>query len=903
MALTPGTRLGAYEVTAQLGAGGMGEVYRAHDTTLGRDVALKVLPEAFAADADRVARFQREAKTLAALNHPHIAQIYGLEDIGAGGRALVMELVEGDDLSQRIARGPMPLDEALPIAKQIADALEAAHEQGIIHRDLKPANIKVRPDGTVKVLDFGLAKAMEPTGVASPSVSQSPTISPTAMTQAGMILGTAAYMSPEQTRGKPLDKRTDIWAFGCVLYEMLTGKRAFEGEGVSDTLATVLKGEPDWAALPATLPPSIRALIEGCLRKDRTQRIGDISAALFLLNQPMTAFGGVPTHVVPTSRPSWRRALPIAATAIVVAGATAGMMWMSRPVITHTLSRFVFTLPDGQVFTSASRRHVALSPDGTQLVYVANRRLYRRLMADLDARPVVGTQIGDTGVLNPVFSPDGRSIAFYALADSTIKRIAATGGAPVTICQAASPYGMTWDESGIWFGNGSLGIMRVSATGGTPEIAVKIRAGELASQPQLLPDGRTLLFTLSKTAGLDRWDKSQIVAQSLKSGERRVLVEDGFDAQYVPTGHIIYARGGVLFAVRLDLERLQVIGAPVPMVEGVRGSPGTGAPYVLAVSNGSLAYVTGPISAAGLEDQALVRYDRTGALEPLKLPPAAYEFPRVSPDGKQVAFGKDDGKETAVWIYQLSGASSIRRLTFGGRNRFPVWSPDSQRIAFQSDREGDLAIFWQRADGSDTAERLTKPERGTSHVPQSWSSNDDVLLYSVVQASGYSLWALSLKDRKVARFDTVRSSTPVAATFSPDSRWVAYTSDERGSRTIYVQPVPATGAKYQISKNDDGHHPMWSPDGKELFYVPDPSSFAVVTIATQPSFTFGDPVSVPRRFTESPSTERSIDITPDGKWFVAVSPAGMTASGTPAHEEIIIILNWFEELKARVPTK
>jgi serine/threonine-protein kinase len=473
-----------------------------------------------------VARFQREAKVLASLNHQNIATIHGLEQAD-GAHALVMELVEGEDLAQRIARGAIPIDEALPIAKQIAEALEAAHEQGIIHRDLKPANIKVRPDGTVKVLDFGLAKAMDPPA-SSPGVSQSPTITTPAMTQAGMILGTAAYMSPEQAKGRPADKRSDVWAFGCVLYEMLTGKRVFEGEDVSDTLANILKSEPEWHALPANLPEHIRLLVRRCLEKDRSRRVSDASIARFLITEPVTAASAVTAAVgvATPARSLWRRALPAVVTAVVVCALTAGAMWRPPPWVPAPVTRFAMALPDSQQWSGLTRSTIAVSPAGTHIVYTANRRLYLRSLSDLEVRPVTGADNSGTPT-NPVFSPDGRSIAYFEL--GAIKRIALSGGAAVTVCQADFPYGMSWDGDTIFFGQGSKGIMRVPANGGKPEMVVSVKTGELAHGPQLLPDGQTLLFTLatgvSAAERADRWDKARIVAESLKSHERTTVID------------------------------------------------------------------------------------------------------------------------------------------------------------------------------------------------------------------------------------------------------------------------------------------------------------------------------------------------------------------------------------------
>ena len=918
MPLSAGTRLGPYEIVAPLGAGGMGEVYRARDMKLDRDVAIKVLPELFVSDPERVARFQREAKTLASLNHPHIAQIYGLEgrDRQDATAFIVMELVDGADLAQRIARGPIPPDEALPIAKQIAEALEAAHEAGIIHRDLKPANIKLRPDGTVKVLDFGLAKAMEPAGTASASATMSPTITTPAMTGIGMILGTAAYMSPEQAKGRPADKRSDIWAFGCVLYEMLTGRRAFEGEDVSDTLAAVLRGEPDWTALPANVSRMTRILLMRCLEKDRKKRIGDISTALFLIGEPAVA--GLDTSVeLQSGAPGWRRAIPFVATAVVTAALAAGVVRGLMPSPNALpVSRFTVPLPEDQVFTNDGRHVLAISPDGTQMVYVANGQLHLRSMSALEATAIPGTK-SRQGVLNPAFSPDGRSVAFWEADDGTIKRIAVNGGAAVTLCTAERPMGIAWDASGILFGQ-SRGIMRVAAAGGEPETLVRVAEGEVAHGPQMLPDGRRVLFTVATGASTDRWDKAKVVLQSLDSGDRKTVIDGGSDGRFLPTGHIVYALGGTLLAVPFDSRRLEVTGGPVPILEGIRrgNTPelNPGVAHFSVSNTGALVYIPGPVSLTAA-DQQLVRLDHKGGIQTLRLPRGRYEAPRVSPDGRRLAFGTEDAREAIVWIFDLSGTTSMRRLTVEGRNRYPIWSVDGERVAFQSVREGDASIFWQRADGTGRAERLTSAEPGTFHIPESWSPKGDRFLFSVIRkaAVGASLWTFSLPDRKVEPFGGVQfaSANLPRAVFSPDGRWVAYMSDETGISGVYVQPFPATGAKYPISTGRAvSVSPLWSPDGKAILYVdmayPRTGGLVVVSLTTEPTFTFGNPVVVPSGALQTggvsaPYSSRRFDMAPDGA-IIGTAEADQTSS-QPRASRIEIVLNWFTELQQRVPLR
>jgi serine/threonine-protein kinase len=922
MTLAPGTRLGAYHILSAVGAGGMGEVYKARDTKLDRDIAIKVLPPAFAADPERIARLEREAKTLASLNHPNIAHIYGLED-STSTPALVMEFVEGPTLADRIARGPIPLDEALPIARQIADALEAAHEHGIIHRDLKPANIKVRDDGTVKVLDFGLAKAMEPvaSGASSAVLANSPTItSPALMTGVGVLLGTAAYMSPEQAKGRPADKRSDIWAFGCVLYETLTGRRAFEGDDVSDTLAAVLRGQPDWDALPAGLPEHIGLMLRRCLEKDRLRRIADISTARFLISEPLASSAPASgSRALPSRRSGWRRTGWSLASAITGGALVGAIVWSLRPSVPpQPVTRFTYTLDEGEAFTNLIRSLIALSQDGTQIAYVANRRVYLKSTKDLHAAPIPGTE-SPQGVTNPVFSPDGHWIAFWSSADNTLKKIATSGGAPQTLCKAINPYGMSWDGTSIFFGQGAVGILRVAENGGNPETVVKANDNEIPYGPQLLPDQRSLLFTLVTGTAPDRWDTAQIVVQQLGSTQRKPIFKGGADARFVPTGHLLYALGGVLFALPFDVRHLEVTGGPVAVVEGVAragAASSLGAAQFALSRTGTLAYLPGPGS-AGSSQLDLALLDRAGTVNRLKLPPRPYQAPRFSPDGRQLAVGVDDGREAHVWVYELSGANSIHQLTLGGKNRFPVWSRDNTHVAFQSDREGDPAIWWQRADGTDTAVRLTTPERGHTHIPDAWSPKDDALLFEDAGGSTLALSMLSPSDKKASLFDAARSSYPsnflLSAVFSPDGKWIAYASHETENQRpqVYVRPFPATDGS--ISTMGDGATPFW-PNPNELYFSPgDPGQpLLVARVTTQPAFRFGTPAPVPRpgaiivpgaprNYDGAPGSEQIVIVVDASGLTTALGPGGVFANGNLA--QIHVVTNWFEELKQRVPRK
>jgi serine/threonine protein kinase len=915
VALTTGARLGPYEITARIGVGGMGEVYRATDTNLKRAVAIKVLPESVAGDSDRLARFQREAEVLASLNHPHIAAIYGLERSN-GTTALVMELVEGPTLADRIAEGPIPLNETVPLSRQIAEALEAAHEQGIIHRDLKPANIKVRSDGTVKVLDFGLAKAMEPAAVSSPGVSQSPTITTPAMTQAGIVLGTAAYMSPEQARGQVADKRSDVWAFGCVLFEMLTGTRAFGGDGMSDTLASVLRSDPEWSRLPRDVPREMHALIRRCLAKDRRQRVSDMSTAKFVLTEladpstPQAVRGDAgATTASPGSR--WKQILPAVATVAVTAIGVTVAVWTLRstpspPVVV----RFSFTPEGKQSFTGTPQQVVAISPDGTRLAYTADGRIFVRSIGELEARAI--TDMSKFAV-NPVFAPDGESIVFVTLTERgpTLTRVPFSGGPALvlsTLEGTPSFSGISWSRDGILVGAvGTVrGVVRVSPNGGAVERVISLEVGEIVHGPQMLPDGQTVLFTLgrAKNSGDDLWDKAQVVTQSLVDGTRRVVIDGGSDGRYVPTGHLVYAVGGTIYAVPFDPRTLEVTGAAVPVIPGVRRATGgaSGTAQLAISETGTLAYLPGP----SLTARSLVLGDGKNDPALLRIAPAAYVHPRISPDGRLLAVGRSDGASSDIWTYDLSGKAEIKRLTFGGQSRFPVWSADSRRVTFQSGQ--DNAIWWQAADGSGP-QRLTSPAQGEEHVPEAWSRDGTKLLFSIFKESRYSLWVRTL-DGRTERFGQAESAEPLSASLSPDGRWIVYAATDLAganlsrNRGVFVERFPFTGEKHQAPKILLDYHPTWAPNGRSLFYVPGSNRPIVsVPVTTQPAVAFGPPRELPRGPLPGILSLgfRGYDVLPDGR-FVSVSPWSGSGSTGAAAAEIHVVVNWFEELKRLVPT-
>ena len=895
MTVSPGTRLGAYEILALIGAGGMGEVYRARDTRLYRDVALKVLPELFAADPDRLARFKREAQLLASLNHPNIAVIHGFED-----NALAMELVDGPTLADRIAQGAIPLDEALPIARQIADALESAHERGVIHRDLKPANIKVRPDGAVKVLDFGLAKAFEGE-VATPDVSHSPTLS-VAATRLGVILGTAAYMAPEQAKGRSVDKRADIWAFGCVLYEMLTGRPAFDGEDASEVLASIIKGSANLALLPTGIHPGVSRLIARCLEKDVRKRFRDIGDVRYELDQ----IEANPERVLPPSvtvAPSgFRRALPWIAAAVAMTALVVGAaVWMLKPAAgaePGIVTRFSYTLPDGQRLRNTGRTTIAISPDGRHFVYNVTGGLLLRSMDGLDARLIAGTE---DALTNPFFSPDGQWVGFFSPTDSLLKKIPIAGGTAVTLSKVTNPFGASWQaDNSIIFGQPE-GILRVSSNGGTAEMLVATETGEQAHGPQLLPGGEWLLFSLTRGAADTRWDSAEIVAHSLQTGERKVLWRGGSDARYVPTGHLLYALDDALFALPFDLERVEVSGGPVPLVAGLQRAPGPGgqtATAHYAVSDrGTLLHVIGTLTA---QARTLAWVDRDGSQQAIDAPPRAYAYPRISPDGTQVAFDVRD-QEQDIWIWHFT-RRTLTRLTFDpGWDRYPVWTPDGRRIVFSSQRAGGANLFWQAADGTGAAERLT--DNTNVQNASSISADGTMLVFEEVTTTP-DVHALTLNgDRRAAPL-VATMFNETNAELSRDGRWLAYRSNESGRNEVYVRPFPRVDeGRWQVSTGG-GIQPLWAPNSRELFFLDLNGRIVAVPIEAGPGFRAGNP----RVIVEGPFVTivpglngRMYDVSPDGQRFLVAKGDDSNQQATPP-TQIVVVQNWFEELKRRAPS-
>ena len=906
MPIGPGSRIGPYEVTALIGEGGMGKVWRAHHTALKRDDALKVLPDAFASDPDRLARFRREAQVLASLNHPNIAHVHGLEQ-SDGVQALVMELVEGPTLADRITQNPIPVDEALPIARQIAEALEAADERGIIHRDLKPANIKVRPDGTVKVLDFGLAKALEPAPGTHVDATASPTItSPAMMTGVGMLLGTAAYMSPEQARGKTVDKRSDIWAFGCVLYEMLTGRRAFDGEDVTDTLAAVVKSEPAWDALPDGLSPSVRTFLCRCLQKNPKQRLHDIADMRLALEGAFETATPQVAMSVAVAKPTWRRALPVAVASLVTAVVLAVVVWsMGSVTEPPPVSRFDVALPEGQQFRNAGRPVVALSPDGRRFVYNATGGLYLRMMGELTARLVPGTEASLT---NPTFSPDGQSVAYFQ--DTQLKRIAVSGGAPVVICAATNPFGISWErDNTILFGQPD-GIMRVSANGGMPELVIRAENGEQVHGPQMLPDGESVLFSVTRATGDTRWDQADIVVQSLRTGQRTIVLKGGSDARYVPTGHLVYALGDGLFAVAFDANRREVQGGPVSVIEGVMralvAQATTATAHYGMSDQGTLVYAAG--DASPQIQRTLVWVDRTGKEEIIPAPTRVYLYPRVSPDGTRLALDIRD-QENDIWIWDLV-RETLTRLTFDpATDSYPVWSPDSQRLIFASARSGQANIYWQAADGTGAVERLTDSRNVQS--PHTITADGAEVLFREGSAARHSdLMRLLMGSPQRPPAAGVSKTTPLLHTMfdernaelAPKGQWLAYESNESGRYEIYVRPFPTVDSgRWQVSTSG-GRTPVWSRTGNELFYLAPDGTIQGVRVEDSSSWRSGTPTKTLEGDYLLPTgvqVGRTFDIAPDGKRFLMIK-AG-SGDDAPAPQSLVIVEHWFEELKRLVP--
>ena len=906
MALAKGSRLGPYEIIGPLGAGGMGEVYRANDTKLKRQVAIKILPSDLAADPARLARFQREAEVLASLNHPHIGAIYGFEE-SSGVNGLVMELVEGPTLADRIAQGPIPLDEALPIARQIADALEAAHERGIVHRDLKPANIKVRDDGTVKVLDFGLAKAgstgsTSSTGsTGSETFADSPTMASPAMSMAGMILGTAAYMSPEQARGKSVDKRSDVWAFGAVLYEMLTGKRAFEGDEITDIIANVVKSTPDWSALPSTTPAHIVTLIKRCLEKDQKARIGDIAVARFLLSSDSmiataTAMAS-PTETSAASRSWWPLAFAVAALAAIgmAAWIVAGGRNTNSSSVAYldmSVSPAEFLMPSLNSGVRPSRLAFAIMPDGRRIIFAGGKagafQLYSRELGEPEAAAIAGTE----GASAPFVAPDGQWIAFVAA--GKIQRVPASGGPPTTICElpvGPTQWGATWGEDGNIYFASRTGIFKVRSGGGTAEqvTTADVSKGDRHLLPQLLPDGKTLIYTAPP----------DVVVRSLDTGKEEKLIEGAADARFVAPDRLLFMKNGVLMGAPFNANTHKLTGPPAALVENVmqgvnagNGNDETLAGQFVVSKSGTLVYASGGINPP--RQDLLVWVDRNGTSQVLA-GPKPFLHPRVSPDGTKVAVSirADNSREADLWVYDVERATPTR-LTFDGSGA-SAWSPDSKRLAVAVGN----GISLINADGSGKPEQLSQAE--FQQIPAAWPPALNAIVYlQRPTANSFGLWLLPMQGSRKPELIHESKFPLTFAAFSPDGKWAAYASNESGGYEVYVQAYPGGGNKTRISL-DGGNETLWLGNGKELLFRSGQGDQQFVSAAVKTT----NPLRFEKTrvvFTGKPgeydatTPSRSWDATSDGRKFLLTKNA---ESSDKLVTSLHVVMNWMEELRQK----
>jgi len=901
MTLPNGTTMGSYEIVAPLGAGGMGEVYRAKDTKLDREVALKILPDAFAHDPERIQRFEREAKVLASLNHPNIAAIYGFDE-AEGKRFLIMELVEGDTLTQKLHQGSMPIAEALQIGKQMAEALEAAHERGIIHRDLKPGNIKITPEGKVKVLDFGLAKALLG-GVESSQteMANSPTITAD-FTRPGVILGTAAYMSPEQARGKPIDKRTDIWSFGCVLYECFGGCRPFQGETTTDLIARILEREPDWETLPAELPPLVKALLQRCLQKDRKDRLRDIGEAWVVLNGVLSGdVSGIAlsTRDTRAATPPRARALPWAiavASAAVSFAALGGYLRFDHAPRALPIRLDVRVDETHPVHTKTGAQF-ALSPDGTLLAYVTGdgeaQMLHIRHLDQSESRAMSGTR----GARHPFFSPDGKWLAFFA--NGKLKKVSISGGTPLTLCSAPNDRGGTWsiDDVIVFAPTTTSGLLRVPAAGGDPEALTELdeAARERTHRwPYFQRDGKHLIFT-SQQIGVD-FDSAKIEMLSLDSMTRTVLQHGGSYGRILPGGHVVYAREGTLYAAPLDHDRLELAGTPAPVLEGVKFDTRNGGAQYAFSESGTLIYRAG----GSIEvDSSLALFDRDGNESPVIEEVRNYGTPRFSPDGRKLAISifDPDGAESDIWVHDLD-RDTLTRLTFGERkDNHPVWSPDGTTVAFASYREGVMPnLYLKSADGSGEARRLSTAEE--PQWPLAFTPDGKYLIYNVWNSETLGdLVVMPLESDEPAKPFLDTPFWEVSADLSPDGRWLAYNSNESGRSEVYVRPFPKAAGKWLIS-TDGGRFPKWSPDGKELFYIDGQRLMGVPVESRENSFVAGKPQQIASKKFGGPPAARPYDISPDGTRFVVVK--NESAEGVVDQNHLTFVFNWFDEVSRMV---
>ena len=871
----------------------MGEVYRATDTKLSRDVAIKVIPESFAADPDRMARFAREAQVLASLNHPNIAAIYGVEE-----RALVMELVEGQTLAERIAQGVMPLEEAVPIARQIAEALEYAHEKGIIHRDLKPANVKVTPEGRVKVLDFGLAKALASEGPAGGDPQSSPTMTMRA-TMAGMIMGTAGYMPPEQAKGKPVDRRADIWAFGVVLAEMLSGRQLYSGETVSETLAAVLLKDPDLSGLPAGTPGTIRRLLQRCLDKDPRSRLRDIGEARVILESPIAVEEARVAMPAARSRMPWIAVGACLALAVVLGA----FLWRATRPVEHPLLNMSVDLgPDAVV---GLRGTVAVSPDGSRIAFPVRTGTSESLAVRALNQPKATVLAGTEGMTLPFFSPDGQWVGFFA--EGKLKKISVQGGAAVTLCDAPNGRGASWGEDGTIIASldQRSGLLRVADAGGTPEQITKAAEGVLQRWPQWLTRGEYVLFTSSNNA--TNFDEAELQVVSVKTREIRTVLRGGFYGRYLPSGHLVYGHNGTIFAVPFDPAHARVKGTPVPLVEDVAFHVSSGGGQFDFSQSGLFVYLSGKPQNS---NSRIAWVDSAGKVENLGAAPGAYSAPRLSPDGRMLAVSI--GASPDLWIYDLQRESFSRLTLNGHNNRIPVWSSDGKHVIYSSSDGGSYDVWWVRADGAGQPQSLL--HGNTSTLAYSLSPDGRWLAYQqhTVGTAG-DIWTLPLD---LADLEHPKPGKPLAylqtptmegvPAFSPDGRWIAYGSGESGAMEIYVRPFdPATGqagvAGRSPVSNGGGWNPVWSRHSQELFYTSQ-DNYVMVAGYTAKGSVFS--IGKPHRWSEQRSQYMGnnypgFDVAADGKRVLTFPVEEIGVQGRNSLH-LTFLLNFFDELQRRV---
>ncbi len=857
----------------------MGEVYRARDTTLHRDVAIKLVHPAFCHHPDSLLRLRREARALAALNHPNVATLHELAEF-EGVCGLVMELVEGETLAEALARRRLAIGEVLRLGSQVAAALEAAHECGIVHRDLKPANIKITPDGVAKVLDFGLAKSEKDS---SDALEAS-----TLATASGTLLGTICYMSPEQARGATIDRRSDIWAFGCVLFEMLTGRRAFDGPSQSDVLVSILEREPDWSALPAKTPPPVERLLRRCIEKDVRRRLRDVGDARLELEDVLTpvAPGGLPAERVPATmtRGSWIRTTAALALGGAIGGAlVAGLMWASSSPAAPQV-QFSVTLPEGERLAATDFPALAISPDGRLVTYLVERGSSRQLsLRHLDAVGSVPLP-GTSNAISPFFSPDSQWIAFFA--DGKLKKVPVAGGPPFTICDADAGLGGTWGSDGTIVFAPATGsaLQRVSANGGTPARVTQLDAarGEFSHRwPEFLPDSTTILFTVG-TVG--EWDEAEIVAQSLETGQRTVVVKGGTHPHYLAGGYLAYAHAGAVWAAPFDRRRLAVTGPPARLLEGVAASVDGAAQFGVSRTGASV-YLPSNLESSARRLVVVEGSDLT----PLAAPAHGYVTPRISPDGRRVLVGiADDSEHT--WVYDLT-AGTLTQLTFDAANRSPIWTADGQRVTFASNRNGALNLFVGPADAGGPAERLTTSDY--LQVPGSWSSDGSALAFVEHHPStGRDIWLLRPGGERTpfanAAFD---ESAP---RFSPNGRWIAYVSNETGQAEVYARPAAAASLPRKIS-TAGGLEPVWRRDGGALFYRARTGLMAVPVLDSA-SLRTGPARVVFEGAVEAGTFDAAgYDAMTGTDRFVMITSAPPKSTPT----ELRVILNWTPGLPAR----